>query len=123
MCSFDITSLFTNILLEKTIEIILNKLFPNINSVYKNFTKIEFKSLLQLANKNSIYMFNQELYEQIDGVAMGSPCGPTLANLFLCHYENIWLNNVYQTLNHCTINAMWTILFCYLGTSNILANF
>ena len=37
-------------------------------------------------------MFNQELYEQIDGVAMRSPCGPKLANLFLGHYENIWLN-------------------------------
>ena len=23
---------------------------------------------------------------------MGSPCGATLANIFLCHYENIWLN-------------------------------
>ena len=37
-------------------------------------------------------MFNQELYEKIDKVAIGSPCGSTLANLFLCHYENIWLN-------------------------------
>ena len=24
---------------------------------------------------------------------MGSPLGPTLANLFLCHYESIWLDN------------------------------
>ena len=23
---------------------------------------------------------------------MGSPLGPTLANVFLCHYEKIWLN-------------------------------
>ena len=89
MCSFDIKSLFTNIPLDETIEIILNKLFPNINNKYKNFTRTEFKSLLQLATKNSIFMFDQQLYEQIDGVAMGSPCGPTFANLFLCHYENI----------------------------------
>ena len=92
MCSFDIKSLFTNIPLDETIEIILNKLFPNINNKYKNFTRTEFKSLLQLTTKNSIFMFDQQLYEQIDGVAMGSPCGPTFANLFLCHYENIWLN-------------------------------
>ena len=24
---------------------------------------------------------------------MGSPLGPTLANVFLCHYEVIWLRN------------------------------
>ena len=24
---------------------------------------------------------------------MGSPLGPTLANAFMCHFENIWLEN------------------------------
>ena len=24
---------------------------------------------------------------------MGSPLGPTLANVFMCHFENIWLQN------------------------------
>ena len=38
-------------------------------------------------------MFNNEMYEQVDGVAMGSPCGPTLANAFLCFYEKIWLDS------------------------------
>ena len=28
-----------------------------------------------------------------DGVAMGSPLGPTLANAFLCHHEKKWLND------------------------------
>ena len=28
-----------------------------------------------------------------NGVAMGSPLGPTLANAFLCHHEIVWLNN------------------------------
>ena len=27
----------------------------------------------------------------IDGVAMGSPLGPTFANIFLSYYEQIWL--------------------------------
>ena len=35
--------------------------------------------------------FNGTYYEQVDGVAMGSPLGPTLANIFLCHWEEIWL--------------------------------
>ena len=28
-----------------------------------------------------------------DGVAMGSPLGPTLANAFLVHFEKNWLRN------------------------------
>ena len=32
------------------------------------------------------------MYDQIDGVAMGSPLAPVLANLVLGRYENIWLN-------------------------------
>ena len=91
MCSFDIVSLFTNIPLDETLNICLNQLFPNEDSVYEGFDKSQFKSLLELATKNTFFLFNGALYEQVDGVAMGSPCGPTLANTFLCHFERIWL--------------------------------
>ena len=48
---------------------------------------------LTLVTKESNFLFDRELYRQVDGVAMGSPLGPTLANIFLCHYEDIWLPN------------------------------
>ena len=35
--------------------------------------------------------FNGEIYEQVDGVAMGSPLAPVLANLFIGHHEQHWL--------------------------------
>ena len=41
----------------------------------------------------SLILFDQEFYKQHDGVAMGSPLGPTLANVFLCYHEKIWLQN------------------------------
>ena len=37
-------------------------------------------------------MFDGDYYHQIDGVAMGSPLGPCLANVFMNYYEQIWLN-------------------------------
>ena len=93
MCSFDIESLFTNIPLDETLRICMDKLFPNEDSIYENFTKHQFKRLLELATKKNSFIFNKTLYEQVDGVAMGSPCGPTLANIFLCHFEKIWLDD------------------------------
>ena len=35
-------------------------------------------------------MFNGEYYDQIDGVAMRSPLGPVLANIFKCDFEKNW---------------------------------
>ena len=93
MCSFDIVSLFTNISLDETLNICLDQLFPYENSTYEGFKKSQFKPILELATKNTSFFFNGTLYEQVDGVAMGSPCGPTLANIFLCHYERKWLED------------------------------
>ena len=91
MVSFDITSLFTNIPVDETNNIIINKLFPQNDTVFNNFTKSEFKSLLNTATKNNSFLFNSVLYEQIDGVGMGQPCAPTLAEIFLTHHEKTWL--------------------------------
>ena len=40
----------------------------------------------------SFLIFDQVMYRKIDGVAMGSPLGPILANAFLCHFEKKWLS-------------------------------
>jgi len=34
-----------------------------------------------------LFQFDGKLYEQTDGVAMGSPLGPLMANAFLCSIE------------------------------------
>ena len=31
-------------------------------------------------------------YDQTDGIAMGSPLGPTFANFYMCHIENLIIN-------------------------------
>ena len=53
--------------------------------------KYQFNDLLSLATKESYFIFNNILFKQIDGVAMGSPLGTSLANTFLAYYEQNWL--------------------------------
>ena len=38
-------------------------------------------------------MFNESIYDQIDGISMGSPLAPALANLFMSHHEEKWLKS------------------------------
>ena len=38
------------------------------------------------------FIFNSKFYNQIDGVAMGSPLAPVLANIFMGFHESKWLN-------------------------------
>ena len=84
--------MFTNVPLEETIDICLSNLFKN-NDRVLNITKSNLEQLLKLAVKESVFVFNESLFKQIDGVAMGSPLGPTLANAFLCYHETRWLED------------------------------
>ena len=90
--TLDVDSLFTNIPLDETIDICINQLFENTDTV-EGFTKSELKQLLCLATKESYFIFKGLLYKQTDGVAMGSPLRPCLANAFLSYQKKIWLNS------------------------------
>ena len=90
MASYDVTAMFTNIPVDETIDILTAKLFQNnwFNVKHNlNITRSQLKQLLEMAAKNQLFQFNGQLYEQRDGVAMGSPLGPLMANSFLCHIE------------------------------------
>ena len=47
----------------------------------------EMKELLILSTKNIYFTFNNETYIQVDGVAMGSPLDPVLANMFMVELQ------------------------------------
>ena len=49
--------------------------------------------LFSFATTQSHFLFNGFIYYQIDGVAVGSPLAPILANLFMGHHEKSWLEN------------------------------
>ena len=49
-----------------------------------------------MATNESYFILNGLHYKQIDGVAMGSLLGLSLANAFLSYYEKNWLNNCPQ---------------------------
>ena len=91
MASLDVESLFTNIPLEETIKNCVNDLLSN-NFYSGKLSRKDLYDLLKRGTTELSFIFDNKLYKQIDGAAMGSPLGLTLANAFLCLYEKIWLN-------------------------------
>ena len=90
LVSYDVTSLFTNIPFEETIDIAITLIFnhnPNLN-----ITRKELKKLFLIATSQPHFIFNSKFYNQIDGVAMGSPLALALANIFMGFHESKWLN-------------------------------
>ena len=92
MASFDVKSLFTSIPVTETLNFCVQSLYRNQTRV-GNLTKNSFYNLHKITMFEWFFIFNGKFYEQCDGVTMGSPLGPTLANVFMCHFENIWLEN------------------------------
>ena len=92
MASLDVDSIFTNVPLDETIKICIDELFKSEMTV-SGLNQKEMFEMLSLTLKESIILFDNKYYSQIDGVAMGSPLGPTLANIFLCYHESNWLKD------------------------------
>ena len=75
---------------KEIINIAINLIFnhnPNLN-----ITKKELKKIFPFDTSQAHFLFNSKFYNQIDGVAMGSPLAPVLANIFMGFYESKWLN-------------------------------
>ena len=90
LLSYNLTSLFTNISLQKTIDIAINLLFnhnPNLS-----ITKKELKKLFIFDTSQTHFIFNGEFYNQIDGVAVGSPWAHILVTIFMGFYKFKWFN-------------------------------
>ena len=85
LISFDVTSLFTNIPLEETINIQIDTIFENYPNV--KFTRKELQKLFKMTTSETRFIFNNEIYDQISGVSMGSLLAPILANLFMGYHE------------------------------------
>ena len=92
MASFDVESLFTNIPVKETINIVIDLLFHD-SVLFNGLSKTQFRKLLNLSCSENIFLFNNNLFKQIDGVAMGSSLGPIMANIFMCYMEKMWLEN------------------------------
>ena len=92
LCSFDISSLFTNVPLDETIGLCADALYRG-HFDCSPFPEDIFKELMLIAKQRVEFSFNNQMYKQLEGVAMGSPLGPALANTFVGFHESRLFDN------------------------------
>ena len=97
LVSFDVVSLFTSVPLDYTIELILDKVYVEkvINTKLK---RNEMKKLLEVCTKELHFSFDNGIYRQRDGVAMGSPLGPVLENIFMVQLEKSLVTQMHDNV-------------------------
>ena len=91
LVSYHVVSLFTNVPLSETIDLAVNLIKSKDPSV--KMTHAQLRKLFLFATSQTHFVYNDQYYDQVDGVAMGSPLGPVLANLFMGIHEAEWLNS------------------------------
>ncbi|CAF1534998.1 unnamed protein product, partial [Didymodactylos carnosus] len=102
--NFDVDNLYTNVPVHEAIEITLDMLFKRPTPPPRPFTRPQLKRLLEIAVCDIPFRFLDKIYIQIDGVAMGSPLGPILADLFM--------SNIEQKLNKFSANKPLVWIRC-----------
>ncbi|XP_076069962.1 uncharacterized protein LOC143041788 [Oratosquilla oratoria] len=79
---------YTNIDIDRTIQFILEEIYPEGSPPKIDIPKVSLQALLELCTKEAPFVSpDGRMFRQIDGVAMGSPLGVLFANFFIGRIE------------------------------------
>ncbi|VDK50512.1 unnamed protein product [Dibothriocephalus latus] len=91
--SLDVSSLFTTVPVTETVDYICGFLVTN-------QIEVGSKELVLKCTLNVQFLFDNQLYKQIDNVAIGSRLGPLLANIFMGELDKFQLTEQIHELKH-----------------------
>ena len=88
LCSYDVTALLTSVSIDPAVNIIRELLEQD--STFCDSTVLSLQNIIKLlwfCLHNTYFSFQNKFFEQIEGVAMGSPVSPIVANLYMENLE------------------------------------
>lgn len=116
----DVTSLYTNMNLNRTLASV-----KRIFSTYPDPTRPD-KYLLQLLDitlKNNDFVFNNQVYVQTCGIAMGKKYAPSLANIYLINFDLVLAGGFEGIVPIFPFRFLDDIFFLWGGTTEQLFKF
>ncbi|PSN48481.1 hypothetical protein C0J52_11724 [Blattella germanica] len=97
LVSFHVESLFTRVPLKETLDLLRPHFDDNVISLFHHVLT------------STYFLYNGAYYEQTDGVAMGSPLSPAVANFYMQEFEHPWSSEQRQKLRRI-FSDMWMTL-------------
>ena len=121
---FGVVSFFPKLPIDATTDIIILCIYE-FTEIDTRITKNEMRQLILVCTKNVHFKFHDDMFTQVDCIALGSPLAPILANIFMvelernfipilkehlsclrcyvdntiCFIKNGWVEHVLSTLN------------------------
>ena len=109
LVSYDVTPLFTSVLVDKALEVITERLQED--DTLTSHTDMTIPQIIDLLNfcLNTIYfIYNGAYYQQTHGAAMGSPISPLVANCYMEQFEEVAVSiAMHPPPHHCGYDT-WT---------------
>ena len=88
MISFDVQSLFTGVAIESAAQAALRKPANDFGLAYHTtLTPEQIAEILNFVPRSTCFQYNEPIYEQLDGIAMGSPVSAVRASLYMREFE------------------------------------
>ena len=120
--SLDVQSLFTNVPVHETTDIILNAVENHDTLPPPALPPAKLRELLTICTTETPFQFNNQTYIQTNGVSMGSPLGPTYADFYMEHLENDLLLNA-NNYNPCLYLRYVDDIFAIFDSKNNIKEF
>ena len=89
LVSYDVSALFTSIPINEAMPIVRSKLVSDPTLPDRCSLDVsQLSTLLEMCLSSTYFTFQNELYKQKQGAAMGSSISPIVANLYMEHFES-----------------------------------
>ena len=112
--SLDVSSLFTSVPVTKTITYLCQHIEESQPDI--GIPTDDLEELLLACTHNVQFLFTKQIYRQKDSVAMGSPLGPLLADVFMSKLENTQLR---ETIEEFELNKRYVDDILCISSSDI----
>ena len=85
------------------------------------YTADNICKMIEFLIDNIFVQFGGRLFPQMIGIPMGTNCAPLLADLFLCSYENEFLDNIIRS-GHRRFAMSLNLCYRYIGDLIVFNN-
>jgi hypothetical protein len=107
LVSLDDVSLFTNVAVDKALQIIINKLHNDNILAERSVLQVEaIMKLLEVCLRTTYFQVEGKFFQKKDGMAMGSSLSPIVSNIFMEHFKKLALDSA-PWLRYIDIFVIW----------------